>query len=114
MKPRVLANAQSSVKATNTLFDNSVEPEALIYISESDSMGKLPPSENKGQLGFLKERLAIYYDVMSKPHVTGKDLIDAGLIPDENFKQILEYAHKLRLACVDKESALKQAMRYKV
>ena len=113
MKPRILANAKSSVKATNTMFDSSSEPEALIYISEADSMGKLPPSEDKGQREFLEGRLKVYRDVMSKPYVTGSDLVDAGLVPDENFKEILEYTHKLRLACVDKESALKQALKYK-
>ena len=49
---------------------------------------------------------------MSRPYVTGKDLIDAGLSPGENFKEILGYAHKLRLAGVPKDEALKQALAY--
>ena len=42
----------------------------------------------------------------------GKDLVEAGLKPDRDFTEILEYAHKLRLAGIDKESALKQALAY--
>jgi tRNA nucleotidyltransferase (CCA-adding enzyme) len=40
----------------------------------------------------------------------GRDLIEAGLKPGEDFTQILEYAHKLRLAGVEKENALKQVL----
>lgn len=47
---------------------------------------------------------------MARPYVTGQDLIDAGFIPDEDFKEALSLAHKLRLAGVDKESALKQTI----
>jgi tRNA nucleotidyltransferase (CCA-adding enzyme) len=49
---------------------------------------------------------------MEKPYVMGKDLIEAGLRPDSNFSEILAYAHKLRLAGVDKESALKQTLAF--
>ena len=49
---------------------------------------------------------------MAKPHVMGRDLIAAGLEPGEDFSEILEYAHKLRLAGIEKESALKQTLAY--
>ena len=49
---------------------------------------------------------------MAKPYVMGRDLIEAGLEPGEDFSEILEYAHKLRLAGIEKESALKQALTY--
>ena len=49
---------------------------------------------------------------MSRPFVTGKDLIDAGITPNEKFSDYLAYAHKLRLAGVEKESALKQILAY--
>ena len=42
----------------------------------------------------------------------GKDLVQAGLAPGENFSDILAYAHKLRLSGVDKQSALKQPLSY--
>ena len=45
-------------------------------------------------------------------YLTGDDLINAGLIPDENFSKLLAYSHKLRLAGVDKDAALKQTLSY--
>ena len=49
---------------------------------------------------------------MARPYVMGRDLIAAGLEPGEDFTEILEYAHKLRLAGIEKESALKQTLSY--
>ena len=49
---------------------------------------------------------------MAKPYVMGRDLIEAGLEPGEDFSEILVHAHKLRLAGIDKEPALKQALSY--
>ena len=47
---------------------------------------------------------------MSRPYVMGADLVAAGLKPGKDFHQLLEYAHKLRLAGVGKEAALKQVL----
>ena len=49
---------------------------------------------------------------MKKPHVMGRDLIEAGLLPDSCFSELLSYAHKLRLANVEKDEALKQTLAY--
>ena len=40
----------------------------------------------------------------------GRDLIEAGLAPGKEFSELLAYAHKLRLAGIDKENALKQVL----
>lgn len=114
MKPNITAGAKSSVKATNRMFDDSVEPLDLIALSQCDGFGKIPRnnkemSENKK---FLLERYDVYNEYMSKPYVTGKDLISAGLKPCAKFGEILSFAHKLRLAGVKKESALKQTLSY--
>ena len=58
------------------------------------------------------QRLQIYRETMAKPFVAGQDLIDAGLTPGKNFSELLAYAHKLRLAGIEKESALKQTLAY--
>ena len=112
MKPGVLAGAHSSAKATNRLFDDSVDPEALIALSLSDGFGKLPPEDGSNE-AFLEERLALYREIMAKPFVTGQDLIDAGFSPSADFRKRLSYAHKLRLSGVPKEEALKQTLYYK-
>ena len=42
----------------------------------------------------------------------GQDLINAGLKPDVKFNELLQHAHKLRLAAVDKDSVLKEVLKY--
>ena len=112
MKPNVLAGVGSSIKSTNKLFDASVDPEGLICLAIADGLGKTSPKEYVSHNDFFRERLATYREYMARPYVMGKDLIDAGLAPSKSFSQYLEYAHKLRLAGVDKESALKQTLSF--
>ncbi len=112
MKPNALANAGASVKSTNKMFDKAISPADLIYIALADDKGRRTFAGKTSSEKFLFERLAIYEKTMSKPYVTGGDLIDAGLVPDENFKELLSYAHKLRLAGIEKGSALKQTVSY--
>ncbi len=107
MKPNVMAKAASSLKSTNRLFDESVAPFDLICLASSDKGEKMAETES-----FLFERLEIFNEIMSRPFVQGKDLIAAGLTPDKSFSEILAYAHKLRLAGIEKESALKQSLSY--
>ncbi len=106
MKPNITARASSAVKTTNRMFDESVDPIALIGFSECDS-GK------SDALPWLEERYGIYLDYMSRPFVTGKDLIEAGAMPGEDFSALLAFAHKLRLAGVPKEQALRQTLKTK-
>ncbi len=113
MKPNIMAKAGSSVKATNKMLDESCEPMALICLALADSRGRKTLEKCEYYDDFLYERLRIYKEYMSRPYVTGKDLIDAGLTPDESFSKVLSYAHKLRLAGVEKEIALRQTLSYK-
>lgn len=112
MKPNVTAAANSSIKVTNKMFDSAEDPEALIYIALADAKGSVAKGDYLPHDDFLYERLEVYKEYMSRPYVMGKDLVEAGLKPDRDFTEILEYAHKLRLAGIDKESALKQALAY--
>lgn len=112
MRPNVCARAEASLKKTNKLFDESVAPGDLICLALSDGMGKIPMADTASAERFLSERLEMYNETMSAPYVSGEDLIEAGLEPNEYFSDILEYAHKLRLAGVEKRSALKQTLSY--
>lgn len=112
MKPNTYARAGSAVKSTNRLFDEALDPEALICIALADDLGKLPQGSTEENEAFLRQRLDIYREYMSRPHVTGADLIALGLRPGTEFSELLSYAHKLRLAGIDKESALKQTLAY--
>ena len=61
---------------------------------------------------YLEQRLEVYREYMARPYVMGRDLIEAGLQPGKEFTQILAYAHKLRLAGVPKEHAMKQTLSF--
>lgn len=112
MKPNTLAHAGSAIKSTNHLFDQSVDPEGLICLALADDRGRVTSRPTASPEPFLRERLAVYREYMSRPFVAGRDLMEAGLRPGKDFSEILEYAHKLRLAGIDKESALRQCLAY--
>lgn len=116
MAPHKKHRDNAKIKSTNKMFDASINAEDLILLAIADSRGRLPCSEADvaAEEAFLKERLAIYREYMSRPYVMGRDLVEAGLKPDETFTKKLEYAHKLRLAGVPKKDALTQTIAFKV
>ena len=112
MQPNTKAAHGSSVKSTNKMFWEAREPHDLILLALSDAYGKIAPRPFFDTEPFLTERLAIYEEYMARPYVAGRDLVAAGLTPGEEFSEILAYAHKLRLAGIEKSSALKQTLAY--
>ena len=110
MKPNMVAYSRSAEKVTNRMFDAAVSPKDLVYFSMADKPVFSGDDPFTGDSGFLFERLKVYEETMARPYVMGRDLIDAGLKPGERFAELLEYAHKLRLAGTDKETALKQVL----
>ena len=110
MKPNTLAAANSSVKATNKLFDQSLEPEALLCLALADDRGRIRSDDQGDNEEFLRNRLDIFRQTMATPYVMGRDLMEAGLKPGPEFSKLLDYAHKLRLSGVDKDTALKQTL----
>ena len=112
MKPLVLINASSSIKAFNKMFDESIEPHDLIYLSICDNLGRKKDGEYVPTKDILFKHFDIYLEYMSRPYVTGKDLIELGIEPNKNFKEALDFAHKLRLVGVNKEQTLKETISY--
>ena len=110
MKPNVLAFSRAAVKSTNKMFDEAVEPEDLIYFAMSDKPVVSGNTPFTGDSGFLFGRLEIYRKTMTGPYISGKDLEDAGIAPGEYYSELLDYAHKLRLAGIDRGIALKQVL----
>lgn len=105
MKPYVMLRASSSLKSFNRLFDEAFSPEELLYLAFSDN-----PKMSEAEKDSLFKKLSEFREIMSRPFVRGKDLIEAGLSPDKSFSELLSYSHKLRLAGISKESALKQTL----
>ncbi len=112
MKPYTLASATVAVKTTNRLFDSVPDPQALICIAAADNAGRITTTPVTDYTAWLTERLAVYREYMARPYVAGRDLVAAGLTADSRFADYLAYAHKLRLAGVDKDTALKQTLAY--
>ncbi len=116
MRPNVLAAQNSSVKATNKLFDEACDADVLLAIAASDREGSLLSDEAKGAASgvdyevFLSARLAVYRERMAMPHVTGLDLLAAGVLPGKKCGELLKYAHSLRLAGVPYEEALERVL----
>ena len=112
MRPNVAAYSKPALKSTNRMFDAAEAPADLIWFAEADKPVFSGTDAFSGDREFLLERLRAYEETMAKPYVMGRDLIEAGLEPGEDFSEILAHAHKLRLAGIDKEPALKQALSY--
>lgn len=110
MKPNVMGRARSAIKSTNKLFDRAEDPMALICIALADNWGRRTEAPAVSHEDFLLQRLEIYREYMSRPYVTGKDLIAEGLEPGEHFTKLLALSHKLRLAGVSKENAIRHIL----
>lgn len=108
MRPSIMAKDKSSLKATNNMFDKCIAPKDLIYFSMCDNAALDQESQD-----FLFDRFNQFEQLMAREYVSGDDLIEAGIKPGEEFSELLQYAHKLRLAGVEKSEALKQVLSYK-
>ncbi len=110
MKPTTIVVSGASLKTSNHMFDDSVDPEGLIYLSMADGQGTRSPYPYVSSEENLRARLAVYRETMAQPYVMGRDLIEAGLEPGPDFSDFLDLAHKLRLAGIPKDEALKQVL----
>lgn len=109
MKPNKMAGV-SSVKAMNRLFDQAMEPGDLIHLALCDEEGRITQTPHPSQEERLWQRLAMFREYMARPCVTGADLVAAGLKPGKEFHELLALSHKLRLAGIPKEAALRQVL----
>ena len=110
MKQNVIVASGASIKTSNRMFDRAVDPEALICLSMADGQGTISHYPYVSCEENLEARLDAYRETMAQPHVMGRDLIDAGLEPGADFSDFLALAHKLRLAGIPKDDALKQVL----
>ncbi len=109
MRPSQIS-AQSSVKTSNRLFDLAVSPGDLIQLSICDDLGRITQYSTAPAEEVLQMALSRYHEYMARPYVMGADLVKLGMTPGPEFKELLDFAHKLRLAGVPKEDALRQTL----
>lgn len=112
MRPNLMVSQRSSRKSFCKLFDSSVCPEDLILLAKADALGRDIQQDYTPTEAYLQEKLAAFHEIMSRPYVQGADLIAAGYAPGKDFGEALAYAHKMRLAGVKKEDALRQTAAY--
>lgn len=112
MRPNMMASDRASRKATSKMFDQSVCPEDLLLLAKADYFGKGNAEDYSTTEAFLQERLSFFQELMSRPFVQGRDLIEAGIEPGADFNEALAYSHKMRLAGVPKADALAQTLAY--
>lgn len=110
MKPNAIVAGGASIKSSNRMFDCAEDPEALICLSMADGQGTISRWPYVSCEENLRARLACYRETMAQPYVMGRDLVEAGLAPGPDFSDFLALAHKLRLACIPKDEALKQVL----
>ena len=110
MTPHKYFLNNSKVKKTNRMFDDCLYPKDLIRLAYCDVLGKCDYYSAKLEGNWLMDRYNIYTDTMSKPYVQGRDLVECGLKPGPYFSELLSFAHKLRLAGIDKEDCLHQVL----
>ena len=118
MRPVSLTGKKSSSKSFMKMYDESICSEDLLLLAKSDFIGR---AESKGKRELLikeylpvetmlNDMLVLYRKRMSKPYLTGADLMQMGCSPGPLMGEALEYAHKLRIAGRPKEEQLKSAM----
>ena len=112
MRPNMMASDGAGRKATSKMFDQSVCPKDLLLLAKADYFGKGNAEDYSTTEAFLQERLSFFQELMSRPFVQGRDLIEAGIEPGADFNEALAYSHKMRLAGVPKADALAQALAY--
>lgn len=110
MRPNMLAASQSKKKKTRLMFDSSLCPNDLILLSRADASGKRDEPYNENNEIWLRERLEDYEQCLSRPMVSGADLIQAGLKPDASFSAILRRARTLHFSGLEKKRALAQVL----
>lgn len=110
MRPNMLAHSRSKKKKTRQLFDLSACPNDLILLSRADASGKRDEPYNEENEIWLRERLEDYLECLNRPMVTGKDLIAAGLRPDERFAEMLQRARMLHFSGMEKRNVLRQLL----
>lgn len=105
MQPALITK-KARPRTTNRMFDKCLYPNDLLLLSICDQAGRREISQDT--IDWWIDRLNRYYFVISRPEVTGDDLILLGYKPGPGFSKILEKCHDIHLAEVPKEDVIRQ------
>ena len=110
MAPNAYVAQKAKRKAYHKLFDRSVNPHDLLLLAHADDCGRADGEATEGNRVELAKRLAVFDEIMARPFVQGRDLIEQGVEPGPLMGEVLRYGHKLRLTGMSKENMLRQCM----
>ena len=108
MRPNAMVAQHAGHKSFARLFDRSVSPQDLLLLARADARGKNMVWDDSTETDALQSELERFRELMARPFVRGADLVAEGFQPAQDFGDALAYAHKMRLAGVCKEDALRQ------
>lgn len=108
MRPNLLEAQQAGVKSYCKLFDQCSNPGDLLLLAKADALGCGTEKNYAPTQKTLEGMLEVYREIMARPFVQGVDLVEAGFQPGKDFAEALQYAHRLRVAGVEKKAALRQ------
>lgn len=109
-KPNEIIKKGAKLKEINKMFDDAFNPNDLILLSICDSRGRIPQIRDDEKILF--ECLDTYYKIMAQPYVIKEDLANAGISSKRKISKAYKYAHKLRLAGIEKSEALQKTLDY--
>ena len=110
MIPNALIAQGARRKAYNHLFDRSICPRDLLLLARCDNEGSGDGTLDETLCMELDERLQAFEQMMARPYVQGRDLLEAGMEPGPQMGEVLRHAHKLRLVGMSKEDQLRQCL----
>lgn len=112
MAPNAFVAQHARQKSYNKLFDRSFCPHDLLLLARADDLGRGDDAKTSPAAEELERRLRTFEEIMERPYVRGSDLMELGIEPGPLMGEVLGYVHKLRLAGVQKDDQLRQAMGY--
>ena len=80
----------------------------MLLLAKADALGCGTEKNYAPAQQTLEGMLEVYREIMARPFVQGADLVEAGFQPGKDFAEALQYAHRLRVAGVEKKAALRQ------
>ena len=91
-----------------------------MYLIKKENINDIGPLKDLGlepwdynlNSKYLLDKYRDYINIINRPYVMGKDLIELGYKPGDYFNETLKYGQELRLKGIDKKEALNKVINY--